>query len=84
MSDPRKRYETDSDYRALVDLMTGFITKCQYTPTEMREASVLASIKYEEIRMEKVVFPHGHGFDYADIHDVLMRNNALLDRMIKI
>ena len=44
----RKRYQTDPVFKALVDTMTAAIVKCQYTPSEMREAAIMASIKYEE------------------------------------
>lgn len=47
MSSPRDRYNTDSHYHALVNLMESFIHTAQFTPSEMREAAVLACIHYE-------------------------------------
>lgn len=44
----RDRYQTDPAFKALVDMMVGHIQTCQYTPSEMREAAILASIIYEE------------------------------------
>jgi len=44
---PDERYQRDEHFRALVDLMTNAIASAQYTPTEMREAALLAAIHYE-------------------------------------
>ena len=46
-SSPKDRYENDLSYKTLVDTMTALIHKCKLTPSEMREAAVLASIHYE-------------------------------------
>lgn len=48
LSTPRERYLRDANYKRLVDMMVSFITQAQFTPSEMREASILASILYEE------------------------------------
>ena len=45
------RYHTDPKFHALVDLMVGHIEQCNYTPSEMRGAAVLASIISEQCRM---------------------------------
>jgi len=53
LSTPRDRYVDDRNFRMVVDLMLSMIMQHQFTPTEMREAAVLASIKYESIRVRR-------------------------------
>lgn len=47
---PRDRYHVDVSFRQLVDIMEHYLYTCQYTPTEMREAAILAAIHYETKR----------------------------------
>ena len=47
MNSPKQRYENDPNYRKMVDAMEGMIVACQYSPAEMREMAVMASIHYE-------------------------------------
>ncbi len=47
MQTPKERYETDAAYKQAVDLMTSLIHKAQFTPSEIREMAVMASIHYE-------------------------------------
>ena len=51
MKTPRDRYQSDNQFKALVDIMTAYIRNCDFSPSEMREAAMLASIIYEEYRM---------------------------------
>jgi len=53
----RERYYNDSAFAALVNMMTAHIEQCHYTPSEMREASILASIIYEERNLNRMVIP---------------------------
>lgn len=48
MKTPREKYEGDSSYRVLVDHLVSMIHQCQFTPSELREAVMLACIIYEE------------------------------------
>ena len=48
MKSPKERYESDPQFHALVNIMISYIQQAQFTPTEMREAAVLASIIYEQ------------------------------------
>jgi hypothetical protein len=45
---PRDRYRRDASFRKLVDIMVSMIIKSEFSPSEMREAAVLASTIYEE------------------------------------
>lgn len=47
MKTPREKYMNDPQYHHLVSTMEGFIESARYTPSEMREAVVLACINYE-------------------------------------
>lgn len=44
---PEERYQRDPHYRCLVDVLEQAIHAAQYTPTEIREAAMLAAIRYE-------------------------------------
>ena len=48
MKTPRERYQNDAHFKVLVDLMVDQIHQCKYTPSELREAAIFASIIYEE------------------------------------
>lgn len=45
---PRERYFSDPEFNKLVDMMVNSIHSCHYTPSELREAAILASIIYQE------------------------------------
>lgn len=47
MKSPKERYENDAAYHAAVDMMESLIHTGQFTPSEMREMAVLASIHHE-------------------------------------
>lgn len=47
MKTPREKYMNDPAYHDLVIAMEHFIERAQFTPSELREAAVLASINYE-------------------------------------
>jgi hypothetical protein len=51
MKTPRDKYQSDNHFKTLVDTMVEYIRKCNFSPSEMREAAILASIIYEEYRM---------------------------------
>ena len=52
---PRERYFTDPTFKAMVDQMTSHMLTADYTPSEMREAALMASIKYYEMRPQGLV-----------------------------
>ena len=47
MKSPKEKYENDAQFKMLVDTMTKAIIDANFTPSEMREAAVLASVHYE-------------------------------------
>ena len=44
---PRDKYMNDPEYNHLVRTLEHFIESAHFTPSELREAAVLASINYE-------------------------------------
>ncbi len=47
MKTPEEKYMNDPQYARLVDTLESFIRQAQFTPSEVREAAMLACIKYE-------------------------------------
>lgn len=56
MKTPHDKYQGDPAYRNLVDMIEGFITAAEFTPSELREAVVLAHINYEMRRRCRTVY----------------------------
>jgi hypothetical protein len=54
---PDEKYRNDPDYHGLVDMLTNFIISRRFSPSELREASVLASINYEIFYMRDSLYP---------------------------
>jgi len=44
---PEERYLRDTAFRTIVDMLEHLIREAKYTPTELREACILAAIHYE-------------------------------------
>lgn len=51
---PEGRYSRDPVFRQLVDTLHHFIREAKYTPTELREAALLACIHYESYRVRLI------------------------------
>jgi len=47
MKTPKEKYMNDPEYHQLVDMLEQFIERARFTPSELREAAVLACINYE-------------------------------------
>lgn len=47
MKTPREKYMNDPEYNHLVQTLEKFIEQARFTPSELREAAVLACINYE-------------------------------------
>jgi hypothetical protein len=71
MLTPRDKYTSDSDYHTMVDLMVSLIDECRFTPSEMREMAIFASIIYEENRLEPRVIRTNPNIEKAlkDLYD---------------
>ena len=54
MKSPREKCMNDPHYNHLVCTLEGFIHDAQFTPSELREACVLASINYEMKHIRQV------------------------------
>jgi hypothetical protein len=52
----RSRYQNDPSFSRLVDMMRACIENAQFTPTEIREAAMLAQIMYEETHVRPSIF----------------------------
>ena len=50
---PEERYRRDTQFKMLVDLLEAQIYRANYTPTELREAAMLAAIHYDTINMRR-------------------------------
>jgi len=74
MKSPRERYFNDAAYHALVDTMRVLIERAEFTPSEIREASIMASILYEESRIPYYQIPMT-----KEIHDRLHELHAIID-----
>ena len=55
--DMRYKYQTDALFKNLVDYMESFIQRGDFTPSEVREASMLASIRYEMSTPRRMYIP---------------------------
>ena len=56
---PVDRYRNDAHFAQLVDMLYAAIDQADFTPTEIREAAMLAQIRYEEIRIRPLIYEAG-------------------------
>ena len=66
MKTPREKYMNDPEYHHLVVMLEQFIERARFTPSELREASILACINYEmrhvrEMALEELQVRHAAG-----------------------
>jgi len=47
--DVHERYQRDTMFRTMVDMLVQFMVKEKYTPGEMRDAAFMASLQFEHI-----------------------------------
>ena len=59
MKTPREKYMNDPEYNHLVNFLEQMIDQARFTPSELREAIVLACINYEMRHVrERTIDPH--------------------------
>lgn len=58
---PDARYLRDAAFRQIVDMMEAYFHQALFTPTEMREAALLAAIHYEQRCVRGL-----HGYTMSD------------------
>jgi len=56
MKTPREKYMNDPEYNHLVRVLEDLIERAHFTPSELREACILASINYEMRHVRSVKF----------------------------
>lgn len=56
---PTERYRTDVNFRNMVNMLYNLVAEAQFTPTEIREAAMLAQIKYEELNIRTLIIEDG-------------------------
>lgn len=52
----KERYQQDPYFHQLVKMLRNCIEQAQFTPTEIREAAMLAQILYEETHVRPIIF----------------------------
>jgi hypothetical protein len=55
-SSAAEKYEKDPHYRTLVDTFTSFLWNGQFSPSEIREAAILAVCQMEAVRIRPLLF----------------------------
>lgn len=53
---PEEKYKNDVSFKNLVDTIHCLITDARFTPSEVREAAVLACIHYERLNVKRPLF----------------------------
>lgn len=59
---PEARYQRDLQFKRLVDTLENLVRGAEYSPSEMREASLLACIHYERTTIRhRVIYVNADG-----------------------
>jgi len=79
MKTPRAKYEHDPKYHALVDTFVNAIITTEFTPSEIREASILACIIYEEQYVRRYVkyIPEDVDKSFKVLEEWINKNNNM-------
>lgn len=65
MKTPREKYNNDPAYHQLVTMLENFIDMAQFSPSEIREAAMMACINYEMRHIRRVFIPHNKDIENA-------------------
>ena len=57
---PEERYRRDAHFHALVDMLRAAMHAAQYTPTEVREAAMLAAMAHETETVRPMFIGYRH------------------------
>ena len=61
MKTPKEKYLNDPEYNYLVQILESLIEQARFTPSELREACILASINYEMRHVRNKIDPRVEG-----------------------
>ena len=77
MKTPNEKYENDPSYRQVVDMLTALIHQAEFTPSEIREACMLACIRLERYRRIRTVVISAEAASAMDVleSEFLTRRN---------
>ena len=53
MLTPNEAYQYDSTFRRVVDLMCAYLSEYQITPSELRQAAIIAATMHENLRIKE-------------------------------
>lgn len=56
MKTPREKYMNDPEYRHLVQMFEALIHRAEFTPSEIREAAMLACINHEMRKPMPIIY----------------------------
>ena len=67
MKTPKEKYANDPNYRRIVDMLEALIAKAEFTPSEIREACMLACILHEHYRRIRPVVISAKAVDALEV-----------------
>jgi hypothetical protein len=70
---PAERFNRDPNFNRLVSMLEMAIHHCEYTPTEIREAAMLAVIRYETMHCRQSIRMNADGSDMLLFNSQLFR-----------
>lgn len=72
MKTPQEKYSNDPSYRLLVDFLCMQIEKCNYTPSELREAAIFAATRHEQLNCTRQIYVRKESMlSEADIDSII-------------
>ena len=56
MMTPTEQYKYDSKFRKIVDILRHELMNCEFTPSELRQAVILAATMHAEQNIRPIIF----------------------------